>query len=515
MGGKLSKQVGAVVFGRIIVAAIDSLKAFLLVRLLTKDAYGALAFTLAWRATAMGLGTLGIPDSLLYFLPRSKQGAQRSLVRQSLLLLGVVGLGIGLIIAIVALIPSLLPLDRPDMSPALLCIAVAVVLDLPSAALASFLLGTERHRTSALVAMGLSLLANASLLLPAWSGASLVQILVAYDVMAALRLAVTWIVWWRVFRDVDPAPFAGGLRTQLNFSIPLSLNGLAGLVNKYFATYVAGWLLAAAAYADFAVGSQELPFVGMVPYAVAVAVLPRLSQLAGASPDGVTGARDALTLWHSSIERVALIMLPLGVFCLVEAEALLTVCYEARYRSAALPFRISAMLLPLRVTSYGTMLMALGRPRWILRAQLSSMAFNAMATVPLLAWVHFAATQGPDPQVRMAWMCAVSVSATYVGVWVMMGEIGRQASVSIIKAFPWPGYLRRAGLAALAGVPLVLWQLWLPEPSGALAQAGVLALRLLLYVGLYLGLVLGAGLVPPDDRKVLGQWLRLEPLWRR
>ncbi len=510
MAAKLSAQVGAVVFGRILVSLINSLKVFLLVRLMTKDDYGALAFALTWQATAIGLGLLAVPDSLLYFLPRNKAGVQRSLVHQSLVLLSVVGVLLAGVICLLSLLPAVPPLGQEQMRTALLCIALSVALDLPASVLASFLLGVERHRASSLLAMGLSLLANLALLLPAWAGASTVQILLAYDVMAAIRLSVAWLAWWRVFRGVQPQTFEGGVRRQMTFAIPLALNGLAGLVNRYFGTYVAGWLLGAAVFADFAIGRQELPFVSTIPYAVAVAVLPRLSALAGG--EGGATSKDALSLWHGSIERVALIMLPLFAFVFIEAETLLGVLFESRYRSAALPFRITALMLPLRVTSYGTMLVALGRPKAILRSQLAGMAFNALAIGPLIVW---ALMGDPGPELRIAWICAASAIATWIIVGIMLQAVGREVGVGFWGAFPWPGYLRRFALVAIAAVPLVGWQLFIDEPESVWLQAALLIVRLLLFAGLYLLLVLRSGFMPPEDRKVLFSWLRLEPLWKK
>ncbi len=515
MAARLSTQVGAVVFGRIIVSLIDTLKAFLLVRLLTKDDYGALAFALTWQATAIGLGMLSLPDSLLYFLPRAEQGVRRALVRQTLILLGVIGLSLGAFIALFALIPGAQPFERADMTPALACIGLAVALDLPAGALASFLLGMERHRTSSLIALSLSVIANLALLIPAWLGATPVEILLVYDLVAFLRLAVTWTAWLRVFRGVAAEPFPGGVRAQLGFALPLSLNGLAGLANKYFATYVSGWLLSAASFADFAIGGRELPFVKMIPNAVAIAILPRLSQIAGAGSDKLAAGRAALALWHTSIDRVALVMLPIACYCFVEAEPLLRVLYGANYESAALPFRITTLVLPLRVTSYGHMLLALGKPRAILRSQLAGMAFNALVTAPLIAWAWFGDDVSPGPRTRIAWACAAGIAATYIIVGSMLRDIGRETQFGLRGVFPWPSYARRLALALLATTPLIVWRLFFPDVDGFVSGAAALIGRLLLYAACYLALILSAGLVPPNDRAVIMQWLRLEPLWRR
>jgi O-antigen/teichoic acid export membrane protein len=522
---KLSAQVGAVVFGRIIVSLIDTMKAFLLVRLLTKDDYGALAFALTWQATAIGLGVLGLPDSLMYFLPPAKPGVQKTIVRQTLLMLSGIGLVLGGAIALLAVIPGIQPFARPDMTPALLCIALAVVMDLPASAMQQFLLGTERHRASSLIAMCLSMMANLALLIPAWAGASIVEILLFYNLVALARLSITWGAWGRVFAGVTSEPFEGGIKAQLKFALPLSLNGLAGLVNKYFSTYVVGWLLTAAAFADFAVGGRELPFVMMIPNAVAVAILPQLAKLsadiggkpgvAGSGVVNVQGRQQALVLWHASIERVALVMLPICVFIEVNAEPLMRVLYGAKYASAALPLRITSAVLLLRVTGYGVMVMALGRPATILRSQLCGMAFNVLATAPLVLWAWRGGADGPSSSIRIAWACLASAIAVYVIVAVMLYDIGKVLGVGVRGAFPWRGYGHRLTMAMLAAMPVIAWRVALPVPANPWLLGASTAGQLLLYAGCYAGLVLAAGYVPPEDRKVLLSWLRLEPLWKR
>jgi O-antigen/teichoic acid export membrane protein len=526
VGAKLSVQVGAVVFGRLIVAIFDGLKAFAIVRLMDKEAYGSLAFTLTVLATATGLGLLAIPDSQLFFLPRLPPARQRTLVRQSLQLLTGLGLVSALVIAALALVPGLQPSSHVGLTLPLLVIAVTVVFEFPSSALTSFLLGVERHRVSSLWTMAVSLASNLSLLVPAALGADLVTLLAVYLLVAIARLAATIGVWQSVYRGVMPEPFPGGMRAQLAFAVPLWLNSVAGQVNKYFSTYVVGFIFTSVVFADYTVGAQELPFIGILSYSVAVAMLPRMSAIASEGDDRTAAARDAIGLWHTGIEKVALVILPIFVFAMAQAEPIIVLLYGKNYAAAALPFRMFLCLLPLRVTAYGTMLMALGHPRAILRSQLAGVIVNTAINFALVAFVMTVGRHAPAgtyDHLGLGWAAFGSVAAQVVIIVVLLRQIATVSQLSMARVFPWVPYRRRFLAAVLAGVVLLPWTTWavalggpVPDVGDGLSGMAVgLVVRLVLYAATYLGLAHVFDLLTAADRRYVWAWLKLEPLWRR
>jgi len=489
-----------------------------------KADYGTLSFVMTFYATATGLGMLSIPDSLLYFLPRLSPGAQRTLVAQSMRLLAGLGLLAALAVATVALVPALHSAKHGALQVPLLLIAAAIAIDFPSNVLTSFLLGTERHRVSSLVAMSLSLVTNLAFLVPAAFGAQVSQVLAAYLGIATLRLAVTLLVYRGVFRGVAPEPFAGGLRAQLRFSVPLSLNTVADLVNRYFSTYVIGFLFSSAVFADYAVGAQELPFIGILSYSVAVAMLPRLSAVAAEGADRLASARAAVALWHTGIEKVSLLILPIFVFCLIEADTIIVLLYQKTYAAAALPFRVFVCLLPLRVTAYGTMLMALGQPRGILRSQLIGISVNTAINLSLVAFLHLQAERTPQlDRVGLVWAACGSVAAQMTIIATLLRQISLTSGLPLARVFPWRPYRRRFLAAAVAGLTLLPWTplgpaLGLPPLESGVTPAQMvlwLGLRLVLFAAAYLTLAHALGLLTEADRRYVWQWLRMEPLWRR
>ena len=502
----VARDVGAVVTGRVAVAALDSLKLFALFRLLDKAAYGTLAFALTWHLTAVTLGTLSIPDSLLALLPRTTPGQQAGLARQSLRFLSGLGLLAGLTVLGIGHLPAFLPAGQPALPALLPWIALAIAADLPAQMLQAFLLGLRQHRMASTQAMGLAVLTHLALIVPVLLGANLPQIAASFALASVARLLVTAWTVSHAFPGIQPEPFTGGLRAQLAMAIPLTLTGAAATINRQLVTWTAGFLLPAVLFADFAVGAQELPLVAMLPNAVAVALLPHLTQFMS-QPEH---RRQGLALWHASILRVSLIMLPVWVWCTVEAAPLLAALGGAGWRSAALPFRITALLLPLRVTAYGTMLLALGLPREVLKAQIAAIA-TTLATCTLLWLTH--ALGLLDAQTALVCGCAAFVLSQFVAIALLLRSIARGSQVAWHQAFPWRLWAVRLIVAVVAMVPVQL----LPTVAltGTPGEVLNLSLRTLVYAALTLTFYRQLDLLTAADRGVVGRWLTLEPLRKR
>ncbi|MBM4344135.1 MAG: hypothetical protein FJ100_12270 [Deltaproteobacteria bacterium] len=493
----LERQIGAVLFGRVLVAALDSLRAFILARLLDKAGFGILSVGLTWYGLCTGLGTLALPDALMALLPRCLGGGRSLATRALVWLAAAAGLGGALVLAV-----SLSA--RGETAAVLRWAALAVALDLPGQVLQAVLLGSQRHRAAALSGLLLSGAANLALLVPAAFGLGAPWLMASFCGVAVVRLALLW----RALRGLGadtPAAVADRLWPT---AWPLWLTSAAGIANRSLSTAVASALLPAAAFADLAVGSQELPVVTMLPNAVAVAVLPHLARLAAGG-----SAHAALDLWHAGIRRLALVMLPLWVVATVEAGPVLELLYGGpAWRSAALPFAITALLLPLRVTTYGTMLLALDRPRHVLWSQVAGIAVNAALLGGL------ASLPDGEVQARVGLAAAAGTAGQAVAIAWMLWAIAAATHTSVGTVFPWRDLAVRGLAAVTVAVPALWLRLSVGETLVVPGQVGLalgLATRIALAAALWLAVLRIAGWVPAEDWQALGRWARLEPLWRR
>lgn len=493
----LERQIGAVLFGRVLVAALDSLRAFILARLLDKAGFGVLSVGLTWYGLCTGLGTLALPDALMALLPRCEGGGRQLVTRALGWLTATAALG-GVLVLAVSLSAS------GETAAVLRWAALAVALDLPGQVLQAVLLGSQRHQAAALSGLLLSGAASLALLVPAAFGLGAPWLMASFCGVAVVRLALLV----RSLRGLCPTTPEPVLARLWPTAWPLWLTSATGIANRSLSTAVASALLPAAAFADLTVGSQELPVVTMLPNAVAVAVLPYLAQHAAGG-----SASAALELWHAGIRRLALVMLPLWVVASLEAGPLLELLYGGpAWRSAALPFCITALLLPLRVTTYGTMLLALDQPRHVLWSQVAGVAVNA-ALVGCLVLVPADNAQG-----RVGLAATAGTLGQAVAIAWMLWAIAVATQTTLGSVFPWRDLAVRGLAAVAAAVPIVALRTWSGETLALPGHAGLafgLAVRVALYLAAWLLLLRLADWVPAQDWQTLGRWARLEPLWRK
>ncbi|WP_437817843.1 oligosaccharide flippase family protein [Sorangium sp. So ce1078] len=496
----LADRIGMIVGGQFVNTLIVLVQGIVVVRLLGKPAYGVLAFATMLFMTGRDLAQLYLPESFLYFAPKVTRAELKGLVRQSMLLL----LGLGALSALAfsafALVPGVFFDGREGVTELLLLIGLMSMIAYPASVFGPLFIATSNHRKSAGVALLVTLASAAGAIVPAALGCSVTWIVAAQCAAQALRLGLSYRLYARLFQDVAAAPFPGGVRAQLAYALPLSVTRFAGLFNQKLDKFVIGLFFSAGLYAEFAVGSQEVPLVGVLAYSVASTMLPDLVARVENGRTPAEGARAAIALWHSGIRKTTLIMLPVAAFLLLFAEPLMRTVYGDAYAGAAVPFRIYSALLPMRVTAYAIMLMAFGKTSMILRIQVLSMVFNAAANLVLL------------PTLGMVGAPLSAVLTQALGIVMTVATIARFSGVGLRGVFPWGHYGRVAATALVAAAPLAAFLF-----TGAVDERPALCLTLgaPLYAGLYLVAAWVTGVLAPEDRAFVARWLRLEPLRSR
>jgi O-antigen/teichoic acid export membrane protein len=491
---RLSFQVGLVVVSRFLSAVVDLLGTVVLVRLLAKDDFGALALLLVLHATVGMVLQIGLHQSVLYFIPTLGPGAKRTLAYQTVRILAVMGL----IAAGAAMLLGLGLGDRflggrSDLSGLVPLVALALLLDFPARAHQQTLMALDRHDIAAYAGVVLSVGSLVAIALPAALGLPLPTVVTSWALFAAVRLAVGIGVPAIAFRGVRPEPFPGGMSAQLRYAFPLGLASVVGIVNVQLDKFLVAGLFGAAVFAEYAVAARELPLVSILPYTVAAAILPRLSALAANPAEG--GPAAAVALWHDSIRRVALIMLPVAAFLLATAEAVVVLLYTDSYEGATPVFRLYLAILPLRVTAYGVMTQALGRPKDTFRGAIIGLTTNAVVSIALIAPLG---VLGPP---------AGTLASQVVAVAFFLYVIGAATGLSLRSVFPWRAYGRTLVVSALSAAPLP----FLLHTTG-LSPGPALALAAAAFLPLYVLLAKASGLLGPEELAYIMSWLRLEPL---
>ena len=278
-------------------------------------------------------------------------------------------------------------------------------------------------------------------------------------------------------------------RELLAYGLPLSLSAVVGKLNVQADKYLIAALTSAEVYAIYHVGALELPLVYGVAYSVTNALTPSLiTRYHNQDREGF------LQLWHSSVRKVAALIMPIAVYLMIFAEEVITLAFSERYAQAALPFRVYLCLLPLRLCSYGAVVRATGLTRPVFVATTLSLVSNLALNYPLYQLFGLA---GP---------ALASIIAQVVAIYLLLRVTKRQLSVSWGRVFPFLELLKTLSLAAAVGIT-TLGLIQLLSVTGAplitsalntkpftLTLGGLILMPLYLWLGERVGVLSGADL---------------------
>ncbi len=458
----LARGAAQVTLANLISGLSNLLLLVVLTRILSRDDMAVVLFVYLFSEVVGVLGTLDLPAAMVYYVSRLPAAQARvvGLRTAGWLMRGSAVLALGLL----ALSPFAGEIfTQPRVGEVLPWLAFGLFADLPGQALPGFLLARRASaaylRTTVLYAS----LRFGGLVIPALLGAPVTEMIACFTIASWVRLADLAYRLYVVERG-DSKPEGWAMRDLLRFSAPLVASTLVGKLGVQFDKYLLSVIAAPQAFAAYAVGAFELPLVSGVAYSVTNALMPELTRRH--SQGDLVGAR---TLWHAAMVKVSALMFPVFVFTVIMAEPMMRTLFSSAYADAAIPFRIIAMLLPLRLCGYGAVTRSLGQSRPVLWGSLGAASVNLGLAWPLYALLGLA---GPALATILGQMTAIGIM-----LWAIRRALGARTN----ELLPLRGLARTMAAAGLAGlVPLGL------RVGTELPDAALLALGLALHVVAYL-----------------------------
>jgi O-antigen/teichoic acid export membrane protein len=500
VSGKTSHadQAGILVLGRVLASLAEGLVLLVIVRLLGKPEVGVLSALLLVYQTVALIMTAGFPAAVMYALPARPITERRAIAWRFTSILVGLGMGAAVLLMAIGWIDHTYPevfgafkdTEATGTTPSfryLMLLAIFPLSDLPARILPNLLVIEDRARAAAGVSIVKSLGMSLATVLPLAMGMDLWAVVIAIDIYGLLygALLVSYLV--RCYRGVERVPAPMGIREIFKFAIPLGLTDIVSVVNNRIDRYLILVTMTVAVFAEYQVGAWQIPFVVTIPYAVGAAYTPRFREL---FKDG--RFREGIAIWRLSITKVSLVVAPITAVFIVAAEETIALLFTDEYSAATVVFRLYCVFTLGRVAAFGSVIVAAGKPGYVLKAAFFSLLSNIAISVPLVLLIGF---PGPALGTAIAFIPTVGFYC-----WC----IARSCGISIKETFPLLSYLRVLGVAAMAAVPAVAVKLMLDlEPGWML---GLEALTLLVTYAV-LGTLLK--LIEPQDWSYLRRWFSL------
>ncbi|MDH6342491.1 O-antigen/teichoic acid export membrane protein [Parabacteroides sp. PFB2-12] len=329
-------QVFWIGLGKLSSFALAFVSAAILSRYLTKEDYGTYKQVMYIYSAFVLIFTVGLPETLTYFLPKLTKSEGKHLVNRFELTFVLLGLIFSIFIYLSAGVVADI-LNNPALEKALRIYAPVPLLLMPTFSIESVYLREQKTHYLAMYTVFSRIVVLLSIILPViLYKADCETALYGLVLSSFLMLLAALFLIYRPYRGYRAEPSSLRLRDIAAYAIPLMGADLcimlSGSADQFFVSRYFGEVT----FAEFANGYMQFPLAPMITASVMAVLIPLFSR---ANTPQLFG--EAIGSWQKAILKTSLILYPLLVYCLFFATEIIIIIYGKEYNSSAIYFQIA------------------------------------------------------------------------------------------------------------------------------------------------------------------------------
>lgn len=369
-----SHQAGLITGAEFMRFGVKTLIGVILARILVPHQLGSYRQLFLLYSTFSAFLLLGIPHSILYFLPKMANEEERNqYVSRILNLAGILGFVFSIsLILFKGLIAK--SFNNPELASLLLIYAGYPIFMFATQIFSMVMIA--QHRAGQIAKFTIfSVVSDAVLIIgAAFIFRRLVPIVCGVMIAAGLQ--------W-VYARIQLSQYRGShfwdrefLLSQFKYSLPLGLSSLIGMLSMQLDKLVISGFFSPDQFAVFSIGAMELPFITIFTNSVNAVLLPGIS--------GQPDKSHMAEIYRGAVRKNALIILPMAMLFFIFAKPIIVLLYSARYIAAVPYFKIYLLILPLRIATFGIIFMAMGKTRHVLYNSIFTLSANLVLNLILV-----------------------------------------------------------------------------------------------------------------------------------
>lgn len=457
MATSRTNKVFALSLGHGLTTVVALVSGMVLSRVLSKTDLATYRQTMLAYDIALPLLSLGLASGIYYFLPTEKHRV-RGVVVDGLLMM----VGMGLLYAVFIALGGNHLLAKRFSNPAIVATLAFLVplpiIMLPAKLLSSVMVVQNQVQKLTVYNVLTSLLLTTSII-------AACLLCKTPEAMIIVRVGVSMVIGLiaiRLMLQVVPKdswrPCWGNMKNMLAYSIPLVGASAAGAISLQLDKVIVSSMCTPEIFAVYSNGAIEIPLVGIITGSIMTVIQPDLRVMVASG--NMTGA---LALFRQAAVKSAAIMFPVMMFLFVSAEPFILTMFSSKYSGSVLPFRLYLLILPMRIVTFGTFLMALGMSRTILYRAVVGLAANAILSIILVHTVGFTG----------------AILATILSLYLVEGawnftSISHKVGCHWREVLPFRMLFQLMGVSILACIPVLVLVVWHPflSPLAQLVVGG-------------------------------------------
>lgn len=467
-------------------------------RYFTKEEYGNYLHVQLIINIATWAFVLGIPHSVYYFLPNTRE--KRKYVFQTFCVI----LGIALLTAVgLALGNDLLAqlLSNPNLPKYILFISLIAFFQIPATIFEPMMISANRVGTFVKVDFFFNLSFFFVVFIPIHFDKDLLYIFECLVVFYAVQFSFIALTLFRVALQLknshdekDGASFT--LAQQFKYALPIGASQGMFELGGYNDKIIISNYFTPAQYAEYTRGTMPIPFVNVVQNALDNLLMRQFITLFNAN-----NIKGMIDLWHNAIKMMALFLYPVMVFFVLVGPLLIPALFSANYHESAIIFQIYTCVLVFRVSTYNVIVRVIGKTAILVWITLFTIVSNTAITIAL---VEIFGMQGAP-------ISSVITAGLLAGAYIV--AIRFYLNLNATSVFPWMALVRILFHSIISAIPAWLlmqvhvdptqsWETW--------AQMGAMGVAYLITYWLQ---VKWLPVIPAEDRAKIREVLPARLQW--
>lgn len=396
--------------------------AAILSRYFTKDQYGTYKQVMYVYHTLLTVFTLGLPLAYSYFLPRVSKSEGKSLVNKLNYCFLLMGCAFSVVLYLGADLFAEI-LKNKELADNIRIFSPAPIFILPTMGLQGVLATYKKTILNAIYVVSTRILMLICVALPvALYKNSVAVALWGFIISSFISCIISFYFQNIPFRGYKKEKCAITYKNIFAYSLPLMVAGFLGIVINAADQFFVSRYFGSEVFADFANGSLELPFVGMVLSASGTVLLPVFSKMLSDN----CAVDEVVSLWKRTAVKATYILYPIVVFCFFFAGDIMTFIYGEMYITSAKYFQIMLIVNLFTIIQFYPIILALGKTKEYAFAHV--MVFIMVWGLEYLGVVLFS-----SPII----VTIISVICKILKIFIMMKIVSGALRISFWQLFPF------------------------------------------------------------------------------
>lgn len=366
-----------VLLGSLSAFGFTIVSSMLLSRYFNKNDYGTYKQVMYVYSSLLVVFTLGLPKAFSYFLPRVTKGQAKDLISKLNLIL----MGMGLIMSACFFFGADLfasVLKNNELVVPIKYFSLVPLFLLPTMGVEGVLATYKQTQFLAIYKTCSQIFMLCAVVIPViFFHGTINSAILGFTISSFLCFLLALFLKYKPIKEFKKEKSPISYKEIFNYTIPIMGASIWGIIiissdqffiSRYFGSDV---------FADFANGSLELPFVGMVIASTSTVLAPIFSkQVFDKGKDSKT---EVILLWQSVLSKTVKIIYPLVVFCFCFASSIMILLYGDKYENSGTYFQIKLIINFFTVMAYGPLLLSIGGEKFYYKVHM----FGAIVLVGL------------------------------------------------------------------------------------------------------------------------------------